>query len=134
MTLTLEEKEKLLEKATKLFNEIREINIRKNIEVGVRPKYYDSNSRYASYGLTYYYNRKSISIFANDIEECLESLKNYINYKKGGEEYINGKLVSCITNYTTNALLDFIYYKDTIIETIKRTNDSERKELNDLLS
>jgi hypothetical protein len=134
MVLTLEEKEKLYEKAKKLFDSIKEIKIRKEIDVFVAPKYYDEKSRYADFGFKYYF-KGSMNIFGNDIEDSLKELKNYIDFKKGiGEEYINGKSVSFLSNYTTNALLDFIYYGDKIKTDVERQNQNERKELNDLLS
>jgi hypothetical protein len=134
MVLSLEEKIKLLEKATKLYESIKEIKIRREIAINVSPKYYDSNSRYTSYGFKYYYNG-SISIFAKDIKDSLEELKNYIEFKNGsGPEYINGKSVRFLSDYTVNALLDFIYYGNEIKQEIERQNEKERKELNDLLS
>jgi hypothetical protein len=134
MVLSLEEKTKLYEKANKLYESIKDIKIRREIAINVSPKYYDSNSRYTSYGFKYYYNG-SISIFAKDIKDSLEELKNYIEFKNGsGPEYINGKSVSFLSDYTVNALLDFIYYGNEIKQEIERQNEKERKELNDLLS
>jgi hypothetical protein len=134
MVLSLEEKTKLYEKANKLYESIKDIKIRREIAINVSPKYYDSNSRYTSYGFKYYYNG-SISIFAKDIKDSLEELKNYIEFKNGsGPEYINGKSVSFLDDYAVNALLDFIYYGNEIKQEIERQNEKERKELNDLLS
>lgn len=134
MVLSLNEKEKLYEKAKKLFDSIMEIKIRKEISVSVQPKYYDSNSRFASYGFKYYV-KGSACIYANDIKDSLNELNNYILFKKGvGEEYINGKSANFISNYTINALLDFIYYGDKILNTIKEQNKQERQELENLLS
>jgi hypothetical protein len=134
MVLSLEEKIKLLEKATKLYESIKEIKIRKGIEINVSPKYYDSRSRYASCGFKYYL-KGSMSIFAHDINDSLEELKNYIAFKDGsGPEYINGKSVRFLDDYAVNALLDFIYYGNEIKQEIERQNEKERKELNDLLS
>ena len=74
-------------------------------------------------------------MFAEDIKDSLEQLKNYIAYKNGsGPEYINGKSISYLSQYTINALLDFIYYGNEIKQEIERQNEKERKELNDLLS
>jgi len=133
MVLSLEEKTKLYEKANKLYESIKDIKIRREIAINVSPKYYDSDSRYTSYGFKYYYNG-SISIFARNIKDSLEELKNYIDYKNGGPEYIDGKSVRFLSDYTVNALLDFIYHGDTIKNEIIRQNERERKELNDLLS
>lgn len=134
MVLTLNEKERLYEKAKKLFESIKEINIRKEIGVSIEPKYYDNNSRYSSYGFKYY-SSGSTCIYCKDIKDLLNELKNYIDWKNGvGEQYVNGKSVDCISNYEINALLDFIYYGDKILRTVKEQNNQERKELEDLLS
>lgn len=126
MVLTLKEKEKLVEKATSLYNEIKEINIRQQIKVHIAPKYYPSNCKYSDSGLTYYY-KGGIGIFGEDVENSLKDLKEYIKYQKGEIDY------HFVSDYQINALLDFIYYKDTILDTIKRTNERERNELNSLL-
>lgn len=134
MVLSLNEKEKLYEKAKKLFDSIKEIKIRKEIHVSIQPKYYDSNSRFASYGFKYYV-KGSVCIYATGIEDGLKELNNYILFKKGiGEEYVNGKSVDYLSNYTIDALLDFIYYGDKILNSIKEQNKQERQELEDLLS
>lgn len=134
MVLTLQEKEKLYDKALALYEKIKEIKIRETIEVSVPAKYYPSNSRYSSFGFKYYLNG-SITMFGEDIKDSLEELKNYLAFKNGtGEEYVNNKSVSFISAYSINALLDFIYYGDKILNTINEKNEQGRKELNDLLS
>lgn len=126
MVLTLKEKEKLVEKATNLYNEIKEIKIRQQIKVNLAPKYYPSNTRYSDSGLNYYY-KGGVGIFGEDVEDSLKDLKEYIKYQKGEIDY------HFVSDYQINALLDFIYYKDTILDTIKRTNERERNELSNLL-
>ena len=133
MVLTLEEKEKLYNKANKLYEEIKNIKIRQETKVNITPKYYDSNSRYANSGFTYYVSER-MSIYAENIKDALQELKNFIDFKNGGPEYINGKSVNFVSSYSINALLDFIYYGNDILEIIKRKNENSRKELNDLLN
>lgn len=134
MVLTLQEKEKLYNKALALYEKIKNIKTRESIEVSVPTKYYPSNSRYSDYGFRYRLSG-SMSMFANDIEDCLEELKNYLAFKNGtGEEYVNNKSARWVSDYSINALLDFIYYGDKILNTINEKNEQGRKELNDLLS
>lgn len=134
MVLTLQEKEKLYNKALALYEKIKNIKIRESIEVSVPTKYYPSNSRYSNFGFKYYLNG-SITMFAKDIKDCLEELKNHLAFKNGtGEEYVNHKSVRWVDDYSINALLDFIYYGDKILNTINEKNEQGRKELNDLLS
>ena len=116
MRLNLEEKEKLLNKATKLYDEIKGRKFKQNIDLDITRKYYDSGSRYSNFGFKYYLNG-SMCCFGEDIKDSLENLKHYVEFKKGiGEEYINGKSVDFISQYTINALLDFIYNGDYITD------------------
>ena len=134
MVLTLQEKEKLYNKALALYEKIKNIKIRESIEVSVPTKYYPSDTRYSSYGFKYYLSG-SMSMFGDNIEDSLEELKNYLAFKNGtGEPYINGKSVQWVSEYSTNSLLDFIYYGDKILNKKKKKNEQGRKELNDLLS
>lgn len=133
MILTLEEKEKLLEKAKSLYENIKMINTKKDMYVELTPKYYDNNSRYSSCGFKYYLNG-TMSIYCNGVKNMISELENYIFSKKTGEKYLDGKLISFISDYTINALLDFIYYSNTILNTIKKNNEEDRKELNALLN
>ena len=134
MQLTFEEQEKLLDKATKLYNEIKGVKIKKEIQFDLAPKYYDKRSRYASYGFKYYTGYSGACIYCSSIKDLLEELSNYINSKKTGVDYIDNKYVGLISKYTIDALLDFVYYGNTIVSVVKKTNEDERKELNDLLS
>lgn len=128
MTLTLEEKEKLLEKAINLYNEIKKIQIRDTIKINISPKYYNKDSRYADCGYRYYCNG-TMGIFNIEINTAIDDLKGNINYNKGKEKYF----VAC-GEYDINALLDFIYNGKYILDVIKETNEKRQKELNDLLN
>lgn len=133
MILNLEEKEKLLNKARKLYDDIKDRKLKQSIRIDISPKYYDSNSRYVSYGFNYS-THGCITIFAKEIKEGIEELENYINFKKGiGEEYINGKSVTFLSQYDINALLDFIYNGDYIKRELNKIDENTRKELRDLL-
>lgn len=134
MVLTLNEKEKLLEKATKLYEEIAKIKIRKEIKVDITRKYYASNSRYAGYGFTYYMNG-GMYILGENIKDSIVNLKNYIDFKKyNGAEYINGKSVAYLSEYEVNALLDFIYNGKFILARVEEEDQRNRQEISDLLS
>ena len=133
-TFTLEELEKIYNKATKLYEDIKKIKIRKSMEIYTTPKYYDKSSRYAKYGFNYYLSGR-MSIYATDIKDYLEYLKHHIDYKKGiGEEYINNKSVNYIWYGDINSLLDFIYYGDMIKSTIEKEDKETRTELDNLLN
>ena len=66
MVLTLQEKEKLYNKALALYEKIKNIKIRESIEVSVPTKYYPSDTRYSSYGFKYYLSG-SMSMFEWEI-------------------------------------------------------------------
>ena len=134
MTLTLEEKRKLYDKSKKLYEEIEKIKIRKEIKMPVFNKYYPSDTRYSNRGFVYATYSDGIYMYGDSVKKLLKELGNYIKYKDTGEDRINGELCSYVSDYTINALLDFIYHSDKILQTVKEQNEQERKELNDLLS
>ena len=134
MVLTIDEKEKLLEKATKLYNEIENIKIRRDIKVDIERKYYPNGYKYSGCGFTYYYNGR-MSILGETIEKCITNLKNYINFKKyDGKEYINGYSVAFLSDFEVNALLDFICNGDYIVKKVKEINEKERNDIDNLLN
>lgn len=127
MTLSLEEKEKLLNKAMRLYEEITNIKIRNEIKVAnIETRYYSQTSRFIGLGCRYYTNGV-VTIYGENIEDSLADLKNYINSKKDNQS------PTYLSSYTIDALLDFIYNRDTILNTIKRVNEEERQTLNSLL-
>lgn len=133
MVLTLDEKEKLLEKATKLYEEIAKIKIRKEIKVDITRKYYSSNSRYSGWGFIYYMSG-TMTILGENIKDSITNLKRYIDFKKyNGEEYIDGKSVAYMSEYEINALLDFIYNGKFILARVEEEDQRNRKEISDLL-
>lgn len=56
MILTIDEKEKLLHKASELYEKIKNINIKNTIELDIPCKYYPSDIRYGNSGFKYYAN------------------------------------------------------------------------------
>ena len=135
MILTIDEKEKLLHKASELYEKIKNINIKNTIELDTPCKYYPNNIRYSNSGFKYYANgMKSMSIHCLSIGGFLEELQNYINYKKyNGEKYINGKYVDCIYYADVLALLDFLYYGESILKKVNEINEKTKRELKSLL-
>lgn len=135
MQLTLEEKEKLLNKAKRFYEELKNIKIRESIEIlDISRKYYPSTSRWSNRGFKYSVNGY-MCCFGEDIKDSIDDLENYINFKKGiGEEFIKGKSVNFLSNYTMYALLDFISNANYIKARVEEENNKFRKELNDLLS
>lgn len=132
MNLSLEEKEKLLIKASHWYNMIKDIKIRDTINIFVESKYYPNGYKGYNKGFTKYHN--GCSIDSESIGNCIENLKNYINFKKyNGEEYINGKSVSFMSNFEINSLLDFVYHGNYIYTKINEINETRNKELNSLL-
>lgn len=135
MTLTIDEKEKLLHKASELYEKIKNINIKNTIELDVPCKYYPKNIRYSDYGFRYFASgMKGVYIHQLHIGDFLEELQNYINYKKyNGEKYVNGKCVDCISSTDVLALLDFLYYGEGILEKVNEINEKTKRELKSLL-
>lgn len=135
MTLTIDEKEKLLHKASELYEKIKNINIKNTIELDVSCKYYPKNIRYSDYGFRYFASgMKGVYIHQLHIGDFLEELQNYINYKKyNGEKYVNGKYVDCISPTDVLALLDFLYYGEGILEKVNEINEKTKRELKSLL-
>lgn len=135
MNLTIDEKERLLQKATNLYEKIKSIDIKSTVALSLTCKYYPKNLRYSSNGFRYYSNSKNIYVYGLDVEEFLKELNNYIMYKKyNGNKYVDGKSVDCISDYDLLALLDFIYYSDYILNNVKETNEKTIKEIEELLS
>lgn len=135
MILTIDEKEKLLHKASELYEKIKNINIKNTIELDIPCKYYPKNIRYSNYGFRYFASgMKGVCIHGLNIGDLLEELQNYINYKKyNGEKYINGKCVDCISTTDVSALLDFLYYGESILEKVNEINEKTKRELKSLL-
>ncbi len=135
MILTIDEKEKLLHKASELYEKIKNINIKNTIELDIPCKYYPSDIRYSNNGFKYYANgMKGVYIYGLNIGNFLEELQNYINYKKyNGEKYINGKYVDCISPTDVLALLDFLYYGEGILQKVNEINEKTKRELKSLL-
>ena len=135
MTLTIDEKEKLLHKANELYKKIKGIDIKDTIELDLPCKYYPSNIRYSNNGFRYYASgMKGVYIHCLHIGDFLEKLQNYINYKKyNGEQYIDGKYVDCISPTDVLALLDFLYYGNEILEKVNEINEKTKRELKVLL-
>lgn len=135
MILTIDEKEKLLHKASELYEKIKNINIKNTIELDIPCKYYPSDIRYGNSGFKYYANgTKGVYIHGLNIAHFLEELQNYINYKKyNGEKYIDGKYVDCISSADVLALLDFLYYGEGILEKVNEINEKTKRELKSLL-
>lgn len=144
MNLTIDEKERLLQKATNLYEKIKSIDIKSTVELSLTCKYYPKDLRSSDKGFKYYSNSKSIYIHGFDVGDFLEELKNYIMLKKyDGKEYINGKSVDCISNGSRVVcisnrnllgLLDFIYYSDYILNKVKEINNKTIREIEELLS
>lgn len=135
MTLTINEKERLLHKATNLYEKIRDIDIKNTIELTLTCKYYPKNLRSGDMGFKYYSNSKNIYVYGLCVGDFLEELNNYIMFKKyDGKEYINGKSVGCISDYNLLGLLDFIYYSDYILNNVREINEKTIREINELLS
>jgi len=134
MVLTFEEKKKLYNKASALYEKIKERKNKREISINIMSKYYPTSSRFASCGFKYYYNG-NVVIYCSGIKDMLEELVNYINWKDGtGEEYINGKSVTFLSEYTINALLDFVYYGTEIVDMIDKEIKNDKKELESLLN
>ena len=135
MILTIDEKEKLLHKASELYEKIKNINIKNTIELDVPCKYYPNNIRYSDYGFRYFASgMKGMYIHQLHIGDFLEELQNYINYKKyNGEKYVNGKYVDCISSTDVLALLDFLYYGESILQKVNEINEKNKRELKSLL-
>ena len=56
-------------------------------------------------------------------------------YKKyNGDEYVDGKSVSYISDYDLLVLLDFIYYSDYILNKVNEINEKTIREIEELLS
>ena len=127
MKLTLEEKEKLLKKAKDMYNEIILIKIRRDIKLTNIYKNYYPYDKYNEWGFGYYASGR-VLLFGKDIKETIESLENYINAKKQGDER------AYMYKNEVDILLDLIYNKNTILNGIKQTNEEERQTLNDLLN
>lgn len=135
MNLTIDEKERLFQKATNLYEKIKSIDIKSTVALSLTCKYYPKNLRYSSNGFQYYSNSKNIYVYGLDVEEFLKELNNHIMYKKyNGDKYVDGKSVSYISDYDLLALLDFIYYSDYILNNVKETNEKTIKEIEELLS
>lgn len=135
MNLTIDEKERLLQKATNLYEKIKSIDIKSTVELSLTCKYYPKDLRNSDKGFKYYVNSKTICVHGLDVEDFLKELNNYIMYKKyNGNKYVNGKSVDCISDYDLSALLDFIYYSDYILNNVKETNEKTIKEIEELLS
>lgn len=135
MTLTIDEKEKLLHKASELYEKIKSIDVKNTIELDTPCKYYPNNIRYSNNGFRYYASgMKGMYIHCLHIGDFLEELQNYINYKKyNGAKYIDGKFVDCISPTDVLALLDFLYYGEGILERVNEINEETKRELKSLL-
>ena len=135
MNLTIDEKERLLQKATNLYEKIKSIDIKSTVELSLTCKYYPKNLRGSDKGFKYYVNSNTICVHGLDVEEFLKELNNYIMFKKyNGNEYVDGKSVACISDYGLLALLDFIYYSDYILNKVKEITDKTIREIEELLS
>ena len=135
MNLTIDEKERLLHKATNLYEKIKSIDIKSTVELSLTCKYYPKNLRSSDKGFKYYVNSKTIYVHGLDVEEFLKELNNYIMYKKyNGDEYVDGKSVSYISDYDLLVLLDFIYYSDYILNKVNEINEKTIREIEELLS
>ena len=50
-----------------------------------------------------------------------------------GEKYVNGKYVDCISSTDVLALLDFLYYGESILQKVNEINEKTKRELKSLL-
>ena len=123
MELPLEEKKKLLSKATTLYNKIVGVPIINDIKLSIQPKYYPATSKYVCCGFVYYKNaRQKLSLFAENLDVCLADLKHSVDSDK--------KLYSPYID----VLLDFVYNGDYIYERVKEIDARERKDLDSILN